>query len=385
MKTRLAIYLGGIYLFFSLSSQNSNLSEISFSCDENFKGFDQIQISDEKLFVLAEHWHNIKSVPKATLKLFRYLHENANVRILAIEQGASAAFMVNDYLASGDTSMLRDIARNTMFWGRENYAFFQDLRAFNETLPDTEKITVRSIDIEYKMESAVYVINHLIGNKNVPDELASTVGAFKQIFEQTRNHREQYQAMAVMFYYDKEFITGLVNHTYDHITEHPEMYQTFFDVDFTQFATMIQDMSDGLHFDYTNPNTKYRFRDRLIHEKFLDLFTAEPDKGVLCVIGERHALPGSSISKLESSDDSPVKDRVMKIRISALFNGAFLSSEIRRIHFSFPNVLKKNNATLIVHDPNDPSVKTKQGFDYTFFINEEGMLTKFNKVYTGAY
>ncbi len=48
-----------------------------------------LEIDDQQLFVLAEHWHNIRSVPRATMKVLKYLHENANVRILAIEQGQS--------------------------------------------------------------------------------------------------------------------------------------------------------------------------------------------------------------------------------------------------------------------------------------------------------
>jgi erythromycin esterase-like protein len=387
MNIRLAILLLGILHFIQLDAQNasSHLSKINISYNDNFEGFDRLEIEDEKLFVLAEHWHNIRSVPKATMKLLRYLHEVANLRVMAIEQGASAAYMINEYLAIGDTAMLHHITRNTMFWGKENYLFFQQLRAFNETLPIEEKITVQSIDIEYKMESAIFVINELIKGKEIPLELAPTVGRFKEIFEQTRNHRDQFQGLSVMFYYDKDLVSALVNRTYDDITTRPSIYETYFEQDFVMFATMIQDMSDGLYFDYTNPNTKYKFRDRLIYGKFTQLLEDYPNKGILCVIGERHALKKSSIAKLGSSETSPIKDQVMNIRISALYNNAFLSTEIRRVHFTYPNVLKSNDATIIKHDPKEPALKAKQGFDYTLFINEDGMLTRFNKVYEGEY
>lgn len=387
MNSRIAITFFGVLFSFLLSAQSDspNLQTISIEKNGNFDGFDLLDISNERLFVLAEHWHNIKSVPRATMKVLRYLHQHGNVRILAIEQGASVAFMINQYLESGDTTMLRDIARNTMFWGKENYAFFQDLREFNESLSKEDQIVVRSIDIEYKMESTIYVLNQLTEGKTVPPELQPTIGEFVWMYNQTKEHRESFQGLAVMFYYNKENVTELVKQMLLAMRDDPAPYQSFFGVDYEQFATMMQDMADGLYFDYTNPNTKYKFRDRLIHSKFIDLINENPNKGILCVIGERHALRRSSIGKLKSSETSPIKGKVMNIRISALLNGAFLSREIRRIHFSYPDVLKSQRATLIKHVSNDPSLKTKKGFDYSLFINEDGMLTRFSNVYEGEY
>ena len=387
MNRRIAITIFGTLLSFLLPAQTSspNLQTISIDKNDDFTGFDLLDIADEQLFVMAEHWHNIKSVPRTTMKLLRYLHQNANVRILAIEQGASVAFMINQYLSSGDTTMLRDISRNTMFWGKENYAFFEDLREFNLSIPEEERIIVRSIDIEYKMESAIYVLNQMTEGKTIPAELEPTIGEFQWMYNQTKEHRESYQGLAVMFYYNKENVTELVKRTLFAMRDDPSPYQSFFGTSYEQFSTMMQDMADGLYFDYTNPNTKYKFRDRLIHSKFIDLINENPDTGILCVIGERHALKSSSIGKLKFSELSPLKGRVMNIRVSALFNGSFLSSDIRRIHFSNPNVLKFHRATLIKHVANDPSLKTKKGFDYSLFINEDGMLTRFDNVYEGEY
>ena len=81
-----------------------------------------------------------------------------------------------------------------MFWGKENWDFFQNLRAFNLTLPQEERIYVASIDIEYKMESAIFVINEIIGEREIPASLESTVGAFKTLFQRKKNHREQYHS-----------------------------------------------------------------------------------------------------------------------------------------------------------------------------------------------
>ncbi|MEP0987806.1 hypothetical protein [Ekhidna sp.] len=386
MKIKYAFYV--IVLLssvFSSAQSAPNIQAVSIENDTDFTGFDLIEIDSNQLFVLAEHWHNIRTVPKATLKALRYLHQKANVRILAIEQGASAAHMINDYLATGDTIKLRQIVRNTLFWGKENWEFFENLRAFNLTLPADDQIFVRSIDIEYKMASAIFVINELIGEKEIPPSLQETLGVFRQIFQNTREHRESYEGLSVMYYYDRDLVEQLVLTSIDDMERKSEAYTEFFGNDFVQFATMILEMDDGLTFDYTNPNNNYKFRDRLIYKKFISLTEEYPDKGVLCVIGMRHATKGSSIYKLDKLTFSPLHGKVSIIKTSALFNKLIISSDLKRFNYNYPGLLKTNAATLIKHTDDDAALKSNKDFDYTLFINSSGELTPFEKLYKKEY
>ncbi len=375
------IYFSLFYQLVVFSQDTEYFKPINIEKNDDFSGFDLFETQDNQLFVLAEHWHNIRTVPRASIKVLRYLHEHANVRILAIEQGASAAYIINNYLSSGDTILLRQIARNTMFWGKENWEFFEDLRAFNLTLPKRERIEVHSVDIEYKMESAIFVINELIGEKEIPENLQETLGTFKKLFEDTREHREQFQGLSVMYYYDREVVEALVLKTIDEMERKSRDYTRFFGDDFVQFATMILDMDDGLTFDYTNPNNNYKFRDRLIYKKIISLNEEFPDTGVLCVIGMRHATKGSSIHKLDNLSFSPLYDKVSIIKISALFNKLIISNDLKRFNYNYPNQLKTNTATLIKHTTEDAALRSSKNFDYTLFINSTGELTPFEKVF----
>ena len=376
MKFNLLLTVGFLYFSTCLFSQTSpDIREISIENDREFAGFDLIEPDSNQVLVLAEHWHNIQTVPQATLKVLRYLHATANVRILAIEQGASVAYMINDYLETGDTTMLRFIARNTMFWSKENWKFFEDLYAFNQTLPEEEQVFVQSIDIEYKMESAIFIINQLIGDEPIPEELLSTLGVFKEIFEETKNHRAQFEGLSVMYYYDRELVERLVLKTIDEMERKSEAYMQFFGDYFIEFATMILEMDDGLTFDYTNPNNNYKFRDRLIYKKTISLVEDYPEMGVLCVIGMRHATKGSSIYKLDNLSFSPLYGKVATIRISALQNKTIVSSDLKRINFNYPGQLKVNKATMIRHNTEDAALRSTKEFDYTLFINQGGTLT----------
>ena len=381
MDIRFLFIIFQLSVCYAVAQVSPNIKSISIENDGTFDGYDLLEKTNDQAYVLAEHWHNIKKVPRATMKILKYLHEKADVRILAIEQGASAAYMINNYLESGDTVILRQIARNTMFWGKENWEFFEDLRAFNLSLPRKDKILVRSIDIEYKMESAIFVINQLIGEKEIPKNLQPTLGTFKQLFDDTKAHREQYQGLSVMYYYDRELVESLVLTTINEMERKSKDYTRFFDDDFVQFATMILDMDDGLTFDYTNPNNNYKFRDRLIYKKFVSLVEEYPNKGILCVIGMRHATKGSSIHKLDNLTFSPLYQKVVIIKISALFNKLIVSSDLKRVNFNYPNQLRKNEATFIKHTTEDAALRSSKNFDYTLFINATGELTPFEKVY----
>lgn len=373
-----------LFVYIESTAQNSSthFKTISIEDDQVFDGYELLDTEGKQLFVLAEHWHNIQKVPEATLKLLKYLHREANLRILAIEQGESVAYMINNYLETGDTTILKQITRNTLFWGKENRQFFIDLRSFNLTLPESEQISVWSIDIEYKMASAIFVINQLIDDKEVPTSLSETVGTFKFLFDDTKEHREQYDGLAVMFYYDKELVESLLLKTINDLEGNSEEYISFFGDDFVQFATMILEMDDGLTFDYTNPNTNYKFRDRLIYQKTIELVEENPDTGVLCVIGMRHATKGSSMRKLNELSFSPLYGKVMTIRISALFSKLITSSDLKRFNFNYPQQLRSNPATIIKHQSDDSALKSSKEFDYTIFINASGNLTPFEKIYT---
>lgn len=383
-------FLSIVFIFFlscyAWAQNPVNLQSVSISNNDDFAGYDIIDTDNSQVFVLAEHWHNIGMVPRATMKILRYLHKNANVRILAIEQGASVAHMINSYLHSGDTITLRKIARNTMFWGKEHWDFFTDLYHFNESIPSKDRIFVKSIDIEYKMESAIFVINELIGKKTIPTSLKNTLGVFQQLFQDSKAHREQFQGISVMYYYDRELVETLVLATLNELEQKSEVYTNFFGKDFVQFATLILEMDDGLTFDYTNPNNNYKFRDRLIYKKFISLVEEYPKTGILCVIGMRHATKGSSIHKLDHLTFSPLYGSIKTIKVSALLNKMIISSDLRKVNFNFPYQLKSNEATLIKHKNDDMGVfKSGKSFDYTLFINDNGEITPFDKVYKEGY
>lgn len=389
--TKRTLFVFAVLSYSIVSGQTAeNIQTISIELDEDYSGYDLLDVENDRLIILAEDWHNIQAVPQVTLKLLKYLHRKSNVRILAIEQGRSTAILINRYLTTGDTSVLVQITRNTMFWGKENRQFFKDLRSFNLELNEEEGISVESVDVEYKMESAILMLNNWMGQREIPVDMMNTLGQFRQLFIQSKSHREQFDMLAVMYYYDKDLVTNLVGATLGDLQANSDKYRDFFGDRFGDFSMLIQDMFDGLMFDglifdYTNPNTNYKFRDRIIYQKFINLLEKEPEKNILCVFGARHATKGSSLYKLKTLDVSPVQNSVTTIQVSAFFNNSFISNDLRRFNYNYPKLLKDNPATFIKHDPNKITLTSKKRFDYTLFINRNGTLTGYKNAFREDY
>ena len=311
-KSALGIIIGLLIAFSPIHAQpatSGNLSAIDIKSECDFSGFGLLQTWGKRYFFLGEETsHNLKQTPAVTFKFLKYLHKEANVRVLAIEHGYSVAYLINQYLSNPDSMLLRQISRNTMYWGKENYYLIRQLARFNSQLPDTEKITVEAIDIEYKAESAVLLVNKLISTKKIPKELDITLGGFKRIFEEKRSHREQFDGLIVPFYYDKARISSLVATTVGHLRDNDVLYKDFFGADFTHFARMIRDLESGiLNYNYIRPRKHLRFRDDIMFNRMVDIALRHKEKNILCVVGSRHIEKGFSGYRIAKGKKCPAE------------------------------------------------------------------------------
>ena len=359
------------------------VNSIDIDSNDNYDGFQFLDTEEKHLFFLAESQHAIRMTPVVTLKFLKYLHDEANVRILAIEHGYSVEYLINQYLDRQDTTLLRQISRNSMYWGKENYAFLKELALYNNQLPDNEKILVKSIDIEYKQESALLLIRKLIGEKEIPIPLIPTLGEFKRIVDDKKEHREQFDGLNLLFYYDKAEVANLVSSSLSHIESSKKLYSDFFNDDFTHFNTIIEDLEKGIRFDYTNSNSNYKYRDDIIYEKFVSLIEEHPNTGILCAIGLRHTTEKSSGNRLDSQAGSPLVNKVMTIRISALQKKGISKKNLRKLNDSLDDFLLTNRSTLIKHDKTVRFLRQAGLYDYTLFINDVNKLTPFKNSYYG--
>lgn len=145
---------------------------ISFEAEakQNFSQLDSI-VANYQVFLIGET-HGVASNPKLLMEMLPYLHEKANVRNLIIEFGYTDAYLINYYLATGDSFYLKSL----FYYRYKEYRdFWRELYNFNQSLPKEKRVTVVGIDFEYSRPLA-FVLNSLITRgKKIPKEILPAI------------------------------------------------------------------------------------------------------------------------------------------------------------------------------------------------------------------
>jgi hypothetical protein len=358
---------------------NENIGHFTTSHSIKQTGLSLLDTRSKQFFFLGESRHGMRQTPSVMLTLLKHLNKTANTRILALEHGYSVAYMLNKYLATKDSVLLREISKNSMLWGKENYTFIQDLAVYNDQLPSDQKIIVRSIDIEFKAEPAVFVINEFIGNRTIPMILQKTLGEFKKIFDEKNVHRQSFDGLNIFHYYDRKRMVAMITDTYLDYQINKTIYSEFFGSNATHFDRIIQDLYAGyVRFNARRPNANFKFRDDIIYQRFVDLMNGYPTTGILCTIGAAHLKPKSSGSR------SPVKDQSLTIVVHGDLKGRILNRKLRNLNSYLDGALSKNDFTLIRHADNVKRFKSSFAqCNYSIFMRDGKELTPFEKSFTG--
>jgi hypothetical protein len=104
-----------------------------------------------QLFLFGENHGS--AVPLATdLLLFKQLHQKAGVRYYMAEVDDTKAWMLNNYLQTGNEQWLKKVfaswIADTLQWAsKENEARYRGLRSFYQQLPAKDKFTILGIDL----------------------------------------------------------------------------------------------------------------------------------------------------------------------------------------------------------------------------------------------
>jgi hypothetical protein len=355
------------------------VANLSIAYDQPGGGFDILAMNSKDVVVVGEDTHNRIDMPRATLKLLQYLHKTNNTRVFVIEAGTSTAWLINRFLASQDTLLLRDIARHTFYWGIEHYAFWQELAKWNEQLTVHEKIKVVSADIEIKQESVVLALNILMQEKEIPSSM-SGLKTLRGVFEETSIHRNQFNALNVRYYYDKDRCEIAAKQTLADINQRPDEYQAFFGSDLPFVQTMLRDLVFQYRYNYKDWN--FTWRDKIIYQKLLDIHASGLTKFIY-VVGSKHTGVGASSYRLAHDATSPFKGRVVLVNITGRksdgkFEGAKVVTELSR---QYPKIFCDGCDVIIRNDGSNELLKNYP--DYTIAFKNNIHVRPFNKTFVG--
>ena len=151
---------------------------------------DIIEPSKYDAFFLGES-HTIDFEPEFKYNFIKHLNSKYAVRDVFMEIGYSAAYFFNQYLQTGDTSILKE-NRLPYLWGHYK-SFWRNLYEYNNSLPDSLKLIIHGIDFE-RIEIFKLLEKTKQKNSIIPDYLQQT---FSDIQKLNKNNE--------LFFNDKEF------------------------------------------------------------------------------------------------------------------------------------------------------------------------------------
>lgn len=266
----------------------------------SFKFLDN-EVNNYELFFTGES-HGVSANSDAMLAFLKYLNKNAGVNYYLFEGSYSAGVLINKYLKTGDTNLLKSVYsefNGTFEFNINSYNNWIKLYDYNKNPPKDKKITVIGIDIEHQENIAWNCLNYLIDNKNVPPEITDTIDIIKNRGKSSK----------------KLTNSILMQIVYEDIQKKEAIYKSFLGDDYFDFVMTVRNLMDTK----LGNNTE---REAAIYKNFNLVYSHYPKGKYFGQFGREHIYlkkrnsqytpEGSFVSKL-NKDDSPFKGRILSI------------------------------------------------------------------------
>jgi len=261
-------------------------------------------------FVGEEHHKQINSAIQLTFLL--YLHHHAQVRNLIIEGSYSTGFLINQYLQTGETGLLRKALTNIPVCPEDQMAIYQRLYAYNQNLPAEQRIQVAGIDLEHSPELALQVLHTWLPAQpeQVPEDLVPIVARIKDL------HRSPY-------FYPKE-VKRFFKSLHRSLTHNPPAHRQLWGPYHDRAQLIVTNVMASYRFNVIKAmifERVWRRREEQMYANFLALQPHLAKGGCFAQFGLLHTDLGDSpqwdfptlAQRLDQAPDSPVRGQVMTI------------------------------------------------------------------------
>ncbi|MCC7302154.1 MAG: erythromycin esterase family protein [Bacteroidia bacterium] len=148
--------------------------------NDPFPGLDST-VANYKVFFTGEDHTFTSSNILLELKMMRFLHKKARMRVHLLEFGASVGWLVNNYVQTGDTSYLTALKDYSY---KDFRALFTGLRDFNARQDSASRIRVVGLDLEWSFSTSCKVLSLLLNDSVTPaSEIALSVETIRGLAE----------------------------------------------------------------------------------------------------------------------------------------------------------------------------------------------------------
>ncbi len=157
-------------------------TDLDIESNDDYASFDILlpEIDQYNIFFTGENHLFRNSNYKLQLKMLKYLHQKRGVKHLLLEFGFSRGYYVDQYVNTGDTTII-DMLTNYSY--PEYVKLYKGIHEYNKTLDSADRIHVHGIDLERSSLTSVKLLSLLISEKETTphDSIALDVEAIKSL------------------------------------------------------------------------------------------------------------------------------------------------------------------------------------------------------------
>jgi len=229
--------------------------------DKNLAFLDE-EVDSKDIFFTAEV-HGVEANSLLKMQFVKYFKERTNFKYLLTENSYSASFFLNQYLLTGDTSildMLFHAQKGTYANSDENYMGWVSLYEYNNTLDVEDRIKVVGVDIEHQVVIAYNYMISVLPDKEVPAEIENTVQLIRDTLETlnstfTQDHIARKNSNIIL----------------ENIEEHRDIYQEYLGDELVFFELVNSNVINAKEaYKHVNDKTEWnKVRDQMIYDSFL--------------------------------------------------------------------------------------------------------------------
>ena len=282
-------------LFFQLNAQKQSVLDVNNN--EDFSTFSVLTpelLSNYNLFFTGEDHRYRLSNSDLELKMFKYLHKTAGVRVFMVEFGQSFGFLMNRFIRHNDSIARKTIENHTY---KEYFQLFQILKEFNDSLPEADKFSIVGVDIEREPMFAAKMMEYLLpaNEVNVDDSIKIHVEAVKALGEYYDYMKQGtwgwFSSSQDNDPYSKDRLEAMrtLYLMLDNYEKHKDKYREYLGENYTLFDSAVTSIIDYRRWDYLGYTAQgYLFRETYMEENIGALFTDNPGIKVYGQFGRCH-------------------------------------------------------------------------------------------------
>lgn len=208
-------------------------------------------LASHQVFLTGEN-HAIAENYQITYAFLTYLNQKADVVYNLAEIPWSIGQEINRYLKTGDEASLLAVHRNavgTTAGTADSLAYWRQVYAYNQTLPEAKRIEVIGIDGELEATSPFYHLQRLLPATPAPDAIAPLIAAIEPLTTRQDPYNFDYSPAA----------TGLQRSLTIALNEQADAFKAYLGANYGDFTFTVQNIGEGIRLRYLMKADNPRF------------------------------------------------------------------------------------------------------------------------------